>query len=59
MGIDPLISAAIITRDEETLIERCIGSIVDFVDEIVVYDTGSSDRTVELARAAGGRGRRR
>jgi glycosyltransferase involved in cell wall biosynthesis len=53
MGIDPLISAAIITRDEETLIEQCIGSIVDFVDEIVVYDTGSSDRTVELARAAG------
>ncbi|HPQ39065.1 MAG TPA: glycosyltransferase family 2 protein [bacterium] len=43
------ISAVIITLNEETNIEDCLQS-VDFVDEIIVIDSGSCDRTVELAR---------
>jgi len=52
---DILLSVALITRDEESWIERCLASVATVADEIVVYDTGSRDRTVELARALGAR----
>jgi glycosyltransferase involved in cell wall biosynthesis len=50
----PLLSVAIITRDEAPRIARCIASVA-FADEIVVLDSGSSDDTVAIARAAGAR----
>ena len=43
------ISAVVITHNEETNIERCLASL-SFADEIVVVDSFSTDRTVELAR---------
>lgn len=43
------ISITIITRNEETNIERCLQSL-QWADEIVVLDTFSSDRTVEICR---------
>lgn len=43
------ISACLIAKNEEDRIERALKSIVDHVDEIIVVDTGSTDRTVELA----------
>jgi glycosyltransferase involved in cell wall biosynthesis len=46
------LSVAIITRDEEENIARTLAS-VQFANEIIVLDTGSVDRTVEIARAAG------
>lgn len=49
----PLLSACIITKDEEANIGRCLASLTELVDEIVVYDTGSFDATVEIARRAG------
>jgi glycosyltransferase involved in cell wall biosynthesis len=45
----PRVSAAIVCCDEETYIEACLAS-VGWCDEIVVVDSGSHDRTVELAR---------
>ncbi|WP_170128044.1 glycosyltransferase [Euzebya rosea] len=51
----PLLSAALIVRDEEAVIERCLASLQEVVDEVVVLDTGSTDRTVALARATGAR----
>ncbi|MFZ5899682.1 MAG: glycosyltransferase, partial [Bacillota bacterium] len=39
-----------IVRDEEAYLERCLNSVKDQVDEIVIVDTGSRDRTLELAR---------
>ncbi len=42
-----------IVRDEEEMLGRCLASVVDAVDQIVVVDTGSSDGTVELARSFG------
>jgi len=43
------LSATIITYNEEENIERCLKSL-DFVDEIIVVDSGSSDKTVEIAK---------
>ncbi len=45
----PRISAALITRNEERYIKACLQSIRDIVDEIVVVDTGSTDKTVSIA----------
>lgn len=44
------ISAEIITRDDESTIEAALQSIKGHVDEIVVVDTGSTDRTPEIAK---------
>ena len=46
------ISATIITYNEENNIKRCIESL-DFCDEIVVVDSLSQDRTVEIAKELG------
>ena len=51
---DPLkISACMILKNEEKLLPRCLGSIKDHVDEIIVVDTGSRDKTVSIAQSFG------
>ncbi len=50
----PRLSLIIITKNEDTHIARCIGS-VPAADEIVVVDSGSTDRTAEIARSLGAR----
>jgi glycosyltransferase involved in cell wall biosynthesis len=45
------LSLCMIVRDEEEMLPRCLGAIADAVDEIVIVDTGSSDRTIEIARS--------
>jgi glycosyltransferase involved in cell wall biosynthesis len=47
------ISACMIVKNEENNIEMCINSYKDIVDEIIVVDTGSKDRTVEIAKKLG------
>ena len=42
-----------IVRDEEEFLAGCLASVQDIVDETVIVDTGSRDRTVEIARRAG------
>lgn len=42
-------SAIVITRNEERNIDRCLKSLVKVTDDIVVVDSGSTDRTTELA----------
>ncbi len=51
----PLVSACLIVKDEEEMLADCLESVRDLANEIVVYDTGSIDATVEIARAAGAR----
>ncbi|HWI72027.1 MAG TPA: glycosyltransferase family 2 protein [Baekduia sp.] len=48
------LSACIIARDEEAALPDCLASVA-FCDEIVVVDSGSTDRTVAIAQAAGAR----
>lgn len=47
------ISAVIITFNEEKNIGECILSVKDIVDEIVVLDSGSTDKTCEIATGLG------
>ncbi len=44
------LSAIIITKNEADRIEICLKSVEDLADEIIVFDSGSSDNTVEKAR---------
>jgi glycosyltransferase involved in cell wall biosynthesis len=43
------ISVVVITKNEEASIERCLQS-VDWADEVIVLDAGSTDRTIEIAQ---------
>jgi tetratricopeptide (TPR) repeat protein len=52
-GSSVKISLCMIVKDEETMLPRCLKSAQDFVDEIIVVDTGSTDRTVEIAQQFG------
>ena len=47
------ISGVIITYNEEKNIERCLDSIIGVVDEIIVVDSFSNDKTEEICRAKG------
>lgn len=47
------ISATIITRNEERNIERCLEALQGVVDEIVVVDSYSTDRTLEICKRYG------
>ena len=50
---NPRISLALIARNEEKYLADCLRSVADAVDEIVVVDTGSTDRTAEIAAEHG------
>lgn len=47
------ISVIILTHNEEKHIERCIRSLLPFVDDIFVIDSFSTDKTVEVAKSLG------
>lgn len=49
----PLLSACMIVKDEVDVLSECLNSLAGVVDEVVVYDTGSTDGTIELARTLG------
>ncbi|MEW5768502.1 MAG: glycosyltransferase family 2 protein [bacterium] len=47
----PTISLCMIVRDEEEQLPRCLESVKGLVDEIIVVDTGSKDKTMEIAHS--------
>ncbi|MEA2690537.1 MAG: hypothetical protein QOD51_3144 [Candidatus Eremiobacteraeota bacterium] len=47
------ISLCMIVKNEERFLAECLASVRDVVDEINVVDTGSTDRTVEIAKSFG------
>lgn len=49
------LSGVVIARDESDRIARCVRSLVAVCDEVLVLDSGSTDGTPDIARAAGAR----
>jgi glycosyltransferase involved in cell wall biosynthesis len=49
------LSLCMIVKDEEEMLPRSLAAVKDAVDEIIVVDTGSTDRTVEIAESFGAR----
>ncbi|HLI32500.1 MAG TPA: glycosyltransferase [Solirubrobacteraceae bacterium] len=49
------LALCMIVRDEERVLARCLESVRDAVDELVVVDTGSRDATIDIARSFGAR----
>ena len=44
------LSLCMIIKDEELVLDRCLNSICDIVDEIIIVDTGSSYNSKEIAK---------
>lgn len=44
------ISASLIVKNEEQYVGRCMESIKDLVNEIVIVDTGSTDKTIDICK---------
>lgn len=53
-AVSEKVSAVIITKNESRVIDRCVKALA-WMDEILVYDTGSTDDTVAVAERAGAR----
>ncbi len=51
----PSISLVLIVKNEEANLQKCLNSYKDIVQEIIVVDTGSTDKTVEIAKSFGAR----
>ncbi len=49
------LSLVVITKNEESRLARCLASVHGVCDEILVVDSGSTDRTCEIARGFGAR----
>lgn len=43
------ISLCMIVKNEERMLARCLDSVAGIADEIIIVDTGSSDRTMDIA----------
>jgi len=54
-GREPRISLCLIARDEERFLAECLRRARGAADEIVLVDTGSTDRTVAIAESFGAR----
>lgn len=47
----PKISLCMIVKDEEQFLPDCLKSVQSVVDEIIIVDTGSKDKTIEIAQS--------
>jgi len=54
-GRQPRVSLCMIARNEERFLPACLDAVREAVDEIVLVDTGSTDRTVAIAESYGAR----
>lgn len=47
------LALCMIVKNEAHILERCLQSVQELVDQVIVVDTGSTDNTVEVARQCG------
>ncbi len=52
-GLAPRLSVCLIAKNEELFLDGCLQSIRGLADQLILVDTGSTDRTVEIARNHG------
>lgn len=45
------VSLCMIVKNEEDYLKACLSSVKDIVDEMIIVDTGSTDKTVEIAKS--------
>jgi glycosyltransferase involved in cell wall biosynthesis len=50
MSVKQTVSCCMIVKNEEEFLEKCLSSIKDYVDELIIVDTGSTDSTVDIAK---------
>jgi glycosyltransferase involved in cell wall biosynthesis len=55
MGKAAKLTVTVVTLNEERNLPRCLGSVRELADEMLVVDSGSTDRTVRVAEALGAR----
>ncbi len=46
----PTLAVALIVKNEEKHLQECLDTVKDWADEVVILDSGSGDRTEEIAR---------
>ena len=46
----PKLTLSMIVKNEENYLRKCLESVKDVADEIVIVDTGSTDQTIEIAK---------
>ncbi len=49
----PRLSVCLITKNEENFLNKCLASVRPIASQIIVVDTGSTDRTIQIARDHG------
>ena len=52
-NLKPRLSVCMITKNEEKFLDQCLKSIKNVADEIIIIDTGSNDKTVQIAQEHG------
>jgi glycosyltransferase involved in cell wall biosynthesis len=52
-NLKPRLSVCMITKNEEKFLDQCLKSIKNVADEIIIIDTGSNDKTVQIAHEHG------
>jgi glycosyltransferase involved in cell wall biosynthesis/Tfp pilus assembly protein PilF len=52
-GEPPRLTVCLIAKNEERFLDGCLKSVRGLADQIVLVDTGSTDRTIEIARSHG------
>lgn len=46
-----LLTVAMIVKNEERFLPECLASVKEVVDQLIIVDTGSTDRTIEIAKS--------
>lgn len=52
-NLKPRLSVCMITKNEEKFLDQCLNSIKGVADEIIIIDTGSNDKTIQIANKHG------